>query len=117
MAERAPGRTALAALRFLLDVPAGKRDDSLLKGAFVPGQSLPHRVGAIQGISGREWADWTSRIRQSAQASVRLRGRRAMGEQQRDTGQRLVHGSCGAFLAALSAMAVQFSLTDVNWWV
>jgi hypothetical protein len=39
-----------------------------------------------------------------------------MGERERDTGQRLVHGSCGEFLAALSALAVQFWWTDINWW-
>jgi hypothetical protein len=40
-----------------------------------------------------------------------------LGESRRDIGQRLVHGSCGAFLAALSAISVQFWWTDVNWWV
>jgi hypothetical protein len=43
-----------------------------------------------------------------------------MGERERGTGQRLVHGSCGAFLAALSAIAMQFWQlwwTDINWWV
>jgi hypothetical protein len=37
-----------------------------------------------------------------------------MGERERGGGQHLVHGSCGAFLAALSAMAVQFWWTDIN---
>jgi len=36
---------------------------------------------------------------------------------ERDRGQRLVHGSCGAFLAALAAISVQFWWTDINWWV
>jgi hypothetical protein len=40
-----------------------------------------------------------------------------MPKDTRSSGQRLVHGSCGAFLAALSAMAVQFWWTDINWWV
>jgi hypothetical protein len=38
-----------------------------------------------------------------------------MSERERDTGQRLVHGLCGAFLAALLAMAVHFWWTDINW--
>ncbi|HEV3259560.1 MAG TPA: hypothetical protein VG013_22025 [Gemmataceae bacterium] len=41
-----------------------------------------------------------------------------MAEKQgRAVGQRLVHGSCGAFLAALAAMSVHFWWTDINWWV
>ena len=40
-----------------------------------------------------------------------------MQEQRRSAGQCLVHGSCGAFLAALSAIAVQFWWTDIHWWV
>jgi hypothetical protein len=40
-----------------------------------------------------------------------------MGEREPEIGQRLVHGSCGAFLAALAAIAVQAWLTDINWWV
>ena len=40
-----------------------------------------------------------------------------MGERRRSLGQFLVHGSCGAFLAALSAISVQFWWTDVNWLV
>ena len=41
-----------------------------------------------------------------------------MAESERSIGQRLVHGSCGAlFLAALSAIAVQFWWTDIRWWV
>jgi hypothetical protein len=36
--------------------------------------------------------------------------------------QRLIHGSCGAFLAALTATAVHvfptgFNWTGINWWV
>jgi hypothetical protein len=38
-------------------------------------------------------------------------------EEERSTGQRLVHGSCGAFLAALSAIAVQFWVAEVHWWL
>ena len=41
-----------------------------------------------------------------------------MGEEQGPAvGQRLVHGSCGAFLAALVAMSAHFWWTDINWWV
>jgi len=40
-----------------------------------------------------------------------------MAEESNSVGQRFVHGSCGAFLAALSGMAVQFWWTDINWWV
>jgi hypothetical protein len=44
--------------------------------------------------------------------------RTVMGEQQERTmGQCLVHGSCGAFLAALAAISVQFWWTHINWWV
>jgi hypothetical protein len=42
----------------------------------------------------------------------------SMGEKQEPAvGQRLVHGLCGAFLAALAAKSVQFLWTDINWWV
>ena len=37
--------------------------------------------------------------------------------QQRSAGQFLVHAWCGAFLAALVAISVQFWWTDVNWLV
>jgi hypothetical protein len=40
-----------------------------------------------------------------------------MENQERTHGQRLVHGSCGAFLAALSALAIQFWWTGIIWWV
>jgi hypothetical protein len=40
-----------------------------------------------------------------------------MDNQERSIGQRLVHGSCGAFLAALSALAIQFWWTGIIWWV
>ena len=39
-----------------------------------------------------------------------------MASQQRETGQRLVHGACGAFLAALSAISILL-FTDIHWWV
>ena len=45
-----------------------------------------------------------------------------MGEEKservnRSPGQRLVHGSCAAFLASLIAICVQFFAVDtVNWW-
>jgi hypothetical protein len=39
-----------------------------------------------------------------------------MVEHERNFSERLVHGSCGAFLAALSAAAVSFWWTDINWW-
>jgi hypothetical protein len=38
-----------------------------------------------------------------------------MGKQERGIGQRLVHDSCGAFLAALTAMSVQFCWFDISW--
>jgi hypothetical protein len=42
----------------------------------------------------------------------------ALIDEDRSTGQGLVHGACGAFLAALAAIATQFwSLTDIKWWV
>jgi len=40
-----------------------------------------------------------------------------MGNRQRSLGQVSIHGSCGAFLAALAAISVQFWWTDVNWLV
>ena len=39
-----------------------------------------------------------------------------MADESQSVGQRLVHGSCGAFLAALSGAAVQFWLSDIHWW-
>jgi hypothetical protein len=39
-----------------------------------------------------------------------------MRKRQRETGQHLVHGCCGAFLAALTALGVQFPWDDINWW-
>jgi hypothetical protein len=38
-------------------------------------------------------------------------------ESERGLGERFVHGSCGAFLALLAAVSVQFWSTHVNWWV
>jgi hypothetical protein len=41
-----------------------------------------------------------------------------MGKQaDRALGQRLVHGSCGAFLAMLAALSSMFWWTDINWWL
>jgi hypothetical protein len=40
-----------------------------------------------------------------------------MEDHGRSIGQRLVHGSCGAFLGALTALSVQLWLTDINWWI
>jgi hypothetical protein len=41
-----------------------------------------------------------------------------MGDERgRGLGQRFVHGSCGAFLALLAAISVQFWWTEINWWV
>jgi hypothetical protein len=34
---------------------------------------------------------------------------------ERSTGQILVHGSCGAFLASLAAVSAHFWWTDINW--
>jgi hypothetical protein len=42
----------------------------------------------------------------------------SMGKEQKVAlGQRLVHGSCGAFLAALAAMSIMFWVAEINWWV
>ena len=38
-------------------------------------------------------------------------------EEPSEFGQRLVHASCGAFLAALVGMGAQFWHQDINWWV
>ncbi len=40
-----------------------------------------------------------------------------MAEESNSVGERLVYGSCGGFLAALSAISVQFWWTGINWWV
>ena len=37
--------------------------------------------------------------------------------EERSMGQRLVHASCGAFLAALIGIAVHFWWADIHWWV
>lgn len=38
-----------------------------------------------------------------------------MGKNKRNPARVLVHASCGAFLAALSAISVHFWWTDINW--
>ena len=38
-------------------------------------------------------------------------------EEERGAGQRLVHASCAAFLAALAAIGVQFWLPQTHWWL
>jgi hypothetical protein len=37
-------------------------------------------------------------------------------EDERSIIQFIIHGSCGAFLALLAAISVQFWFHDVNWW-
>ncbi len=39
-----------------------------------------------------------------------------MGEKSDSVGQRLVHSSCSAFLAALLGIVVQFWWEGINWW-
>jgi hypothetical protein len=36
---------------------------------------------------------------------------------ERSAGQRLIHASCGAFLAALVGLCVQFWLPGFHWWL